>query len=163
MKKRKELFQSVIRAAGVFLVIGIVSPLLMSGNLWGAGAAVYQACFSEECFLAEAAQTPEQRGRGLMYRDSLGEKDAMLFIFDSSRPHGIWMKNMRIPLDILWLDSEKRIVDLKQNVPACTNDPCTVYEPLHPAVYVLELKAGAVSKNSLKSGSRMTLKLLDSL
>lgn len=163
MKKKKELFRSVIRAAGMLFVIGIMSPLLMSGGLWSSGAAVYQACFSEDCFRAETAQTPEQRGRGLMYRDSLGEKDGMLFIFDSPRPHGIWMKNMRMPLDILWLDSEKKIVDLKQNVPFCTNEPCTVYEPLHPAAYVLELKAGAVSRTGLKSGSKMTLKPLDSL
>lgn len=97
-----------------------------------------------------------------MYRDSLGEKAAMLFIFDAPRPHGIWMKNMRISLDILWLDSEKRIVDLKENIPACGKDPCTVYEPQYPAAYVLELRAGAVSKAGLKAGDMMVLKPLDS-
>lgn len=162
MKKKKEMVRSVTLAVGAFFASGILSPLLMCGSLWGAVPELYQVCFSEGCFLAETARTPEQRGRGLMYRDSLGEKDAMLFIFDSPRPHGIWMKNMRMPLDILWLDSEKKIVDLIQNVPACTSDPCTVYEPLLPSAYVLELNAGTVSKTGLKTGSRMSLKPLDS-
>lgn len=129
----------------------------------GASTAVYQACFSEKCFLAEVAETPEQRGLGLMYRDSLEEEAAMIFVFETPRAHGIWMKNMRIPLDILWLDSEKRISDMKENVPACKLDPCPVYEPLHPAAYVLELRAGTVSKTGLKTGDLMVLKPLDSL
>lgn len=135
---------------------------LLPKVLFGAAASVYQACFSEDCFLAEAAQTPEQRGRGLMFRDSLEEKAAMLFVFDATGPHGIWMKNMKISLDILWLDSEKRIVDLKENIPACAQDPCTVYEPARPAAYVLELRAGAVSKTGLKAGDMMVLKPQDS-
>lgn len=163
MKEMKVLLQRVIRAAGVMFLSGIVSLILMPGSLLGGGAAFYQACFLEDCFFAETAQTPQQRGRGLMFRDSLEEKAAMLFIFDASGLHGIWMKNMKMSLDILWLDSEKRIVDLKEHIPACTQDPCTVYEPVHPASYVLELKAGAVSRTGLKAGDTMVLKPLDSL
>lgn len=142
----------------MLFVTGGASLVLAPKALVGAEVLNYQVCFSQECYLAESAQTPELRARGLMYRESLDDKAAMLFIFETLRPHGIWMKNMRISLDILWLDKESRIVDFKENVPPCRQDPCAVYEPLKPALYVLELKAGTVFKAGLKVGDQMTLR-----
>lgn len=99
---------------------------------------------------AELAITDEERQLGLMFRDTINWDQAMLFIFEEERIQTFWMKNMRFPLDILWLDREKRIVHIERHVPPCKKEPCPSYSPESPAMFVLELKAGSISKNKLK-------------
>jgi uncharacterized membrane protein (UPF0127 family) len=79
----------------------------------------------------------------------------MLFIFEEEEVHSFWMKNMRFPIDILWLDKEKRIVHLESRVPPCAADPCPTYTPGRPAVFVLELRSGAAEKHGLKLHDRL--------
>lgn len=104
---------------------------------------------------AELAITPEDRQRGLMFRDSIQWDEAMLFIFEEEERQAFWMKNMRFPIDILWLDRDKRVVHIEQDVPPCKRDPCPSYSPLYPALFVLELKAGSVEKHQLKLFDRV--------
>ena len=99
---------------------------------------------------AELAVTDEERRRGLMFREKINWDQGMLLVFRREGTYSIWMKNMRFPIDILWLDSEKRIVHLETNVPPCTKDPCPSYSSSNPALFVLELKAGSVDKHLLK-------------
>ena len=99
---------------------------------------------------AELAVTPEERTRGLMFRKNMGFDQGMLFIFDKEGFYSFWMKNMRISLDFIWLDAEKRIVHIEQNVPPCKQEPCPTYASKVPAMYFLELKAGSVEKRKLK-------------
>ncbi len=99
---------------------------------------------------AEIAVTDEERQQGLMYREKINEDEGMLFVFKEEGIYSFWMKNMNIPLDILWLSKEKRIVHIESNVPPCSQEPCLSYESLIPALYVLELKAGFVEKNEIK-------------
>lgn len=139
--------------AGLVCAGVVLTPL----GFTGVKPELYEACFSGDCYHVETAETSEQRALGLMYRKSLDEKSGMLFIFERQSFYPIWMKNMVIPIDILWLDSEKKIVDLRENVPPCSQTPCSVYEPVKPALYVLELKAGTVFKTGMKSGDLITL------
>jgi uncharacterized membrane protein (UPF0127 family) len=99
---------------------------------------------------AELAISASERARGLMYREKLNPDQGMLFIFDYADNHAMWMKNMLISLDFLWLDSEKRIVHIEENIPPCEREPCPSYGSKFPAIYVLELKAGSVKENELK-------------
>lgn len=99
---------------------------------------------------AELAITDEERQLGLMFRDTINWDQAMLFIFEEEGIQTFWMKNMKIPIDILWLDREKRIVHVEKNVPSCKKEPCPTYSPLYPAMFVLELKANSVDKHQLK-------------
>src|SRR5687767_4745086 len=69
---------------------------------------------------AEIADTTERRARGLMYRDSLAKDRGMLFTFAEPQLWTFWMKNTRIPLDIIWMDGKKRIVHIERNVPTCS-------------------------------------------
>jgi uncharacterized membrane protein (UPF0127 family) len=62
---------------------------------------------------------------------------------------------MKIPLDILWLDREKRVVHIEKNVPPCKEDPCPSYSSRFPALYVLEIKAGSVEEHGLKMYDRI--------
>ncbi|RJR40114.1 MAG: DUF192 domain-containing protein, partial [Desulfobacteraceae bacterium] len=108
-----------------------------------------------EFVFAELALSSEERSRGLMFRDGINTDKGMLFIFEEEATHSFWMKNVKFPIDIIWLDREKRIVHMVKQVPPCKNDPCPTYTPVRPAVYVLELSAGKSDQMGLKPGSRL--------
>lgn len=100
--------------------------------------------------------------RGLQFRSHLPANRGMLFIFkDENQIQKFWMKDTRIPLDMIWLDQEGRIIEVLEDVPPCVADPCPVYGPDEPAAYVLELNAGTADDLGLKerAGERFVLKV----
>jgi uncharacterized membrane protein (UPF0127 family) len=99
------------------------------------------------------------RAMGLMFRTSLPEDRGMLFLFDTPDFHGIWMKNCRFAIDILWLDSDKRIVHVQEGAPPCVKDPCPVYSPLRRALYVVELNAGQARREKAVVGESVRFAL----
>jgi uncharacterized membrane protein (UPF0127 family) len=101
----------------------------------------------------------EDRAMGLMFRPSLAKDRGMLFVFETTDFHGIWMKNCRFPIDILWLDEERRIVHLAESVPPCKADPCPVYNPLRRAAYVVELNAGQARREKAVVGASVAFTL----
>ena len=101
----------------------------------------------------------EDRAMGLMFRPSLPRDHAMLFLFDEPGFHGIWMKNCRFPIDILWLDAQHRIVHVAERVPPCRKEPCPVYQPLQRASYVVELNAGQAKLEKARVGSAVGFEL----
>jgi uncharacterized protein len=103
----------------------------------------------------------EDRAMGLMFRPSLARDRGMLFVFGSSDFHGIWMKNCRFPIDILWLDEEHRIVHVAEAVPPCRAEPCPVYNPLRRAAYVVELNAGQARREKAVVGAAVSFALAD--
>ena len=108
---------------------------------------------------AELAVTAEERSRGLMNRATLLPDQGMLFVFKEEGPHAFWMKNTLIPLDMLWLDRNRRIVHIEADVQPCRSDPCPSYGPRRPALFVLELAAGSVKRNALKLFDRLAFAL----
>jgi uncharacterized membrane protein (UPF0127 family) len=99
---------------------------------------------------AELALTDQERMQGLMFRTGLSEDQGMLFVFAEERIYPFWMKNMKFAIDIIWLDSQKRIVHIERSVPPCKKEPCPSYSPDLSALYVLELRAGSVDERKLK-------------
>ena len=95
----------------------------------------------DQVWQTEVADTNELRQRGLMFRENLADHAGMIFIFDQEAPHSFWMKNTLIPLDIIWISGEKKVVDI-QTLQPCQKDPCPSYTPLKSAQYVLEIGAG---------------------
>jgi hypothetical protein len=104
---------------------------------------------------AELALTDLERARGLMYRDAIYADQGMLFVFSVEGYHSFWMKNMNFPIDILWLDEDKRIVHIEEQVPPCQTRDCPSYAPELPGMYVLELKAGMVKCHNLQLQQRI--------
>lgn len=102
-------------------------------------------------FLVELAVTPEQRERGLGYRDRMEPHHGMLFVFDHTDRFGFWMKGMRFPLDFVWLYGN-RIVDITHDVPTTVNGGLPVYQPSAPVDRMLEINAGEASEAGLKIG-----------
>ncbi len=107
---------------------------------------------------AELAKTPAQWSRGLMYRPSLPADSGMLFIFPQESIQSFWMKNTLIPLDMIFISADQKIVDLKNNFLPCTADPCPTYQSAAPAKYVLEVNGGLVKKMGISLGENIILK-----
>jgi uncharacterized protein len=101
----------------------------------------------------------EDRAMGLMFRSSLPPDRGMLFLFEQPDFHGIWMKNCKFPIDILWLDEQRRIVHVQESVPPCKADPCPVYEPLRRASWVIELNAGQARREKAVVGAAVSFTL----
>jgi uncharacterized membrane protein (UPF0127 family) len=108
----------------------------------------------------QIADTEPRRQRGLMRRKSLGEHEGMIFVFAAPGYYPFWMKDTLIPLDIIWLQQDGRIVSIAADVPPCRADPCPEYPPAAgtTAVYVLEVNAGFAKKHALKVGDVLLLR-----
>ena len=107
----------------------------------------------------EVMVNDQDRAMGLMFRPSLAADRGMLFVFEEAAFHGIWMKNCKFPIDIVWLDEERRVVHVQEGAPPCTKEPCDVYYPLRRASYVIEINAGQARKEKLAVGSTVDFKL----
>ncbi len=112
-------------------------------------------------YTVEIAADPELRAQGLMYRDQLRPATGMLFFFPTDGVYGFWMKNCMIPLDMIWIDSERKVVHIKTNVPPCRIEECPNYDPGVTSRYVLELAAGEVAKRGLRVGDVLRFEGMD--
>lgn len=108
-------------------------------------------------FDVEQANDPASQERGLMFRDSMPDDHGMIFNFADEQPRTFWMKNCRMPLDILYFDKNYKLVSAQQRVPACRSDPCPTYPSEGPAQYVLELNAGMADKLGVKPGDVLSV------
>ncbi len=107
-------------------------------------------------YAIEIADDDAERARGLMFRDALPTGHGMLFIHDAEEPQAYWMKNTKIPLDILYFDDERKLVAQQRDVPPCSlGDGCPSYPSDAPARYVLELNAGEAARLQLKDGDEL--------
>ncbi len=105
-------------------------------------------------FGVEVAVTPEERRVGLSGREELAWDAGMLFVFEGERVLSFWMKDTLIPLDIVFIDGERRIVDVQTMTPeldVATGD-LTVYQSAEPARYALEVNAGVAEELGLMAG-----------
>ncbi len=104
-------------------------------------------CLKDKCFNVEIADSNEERSEGLMFRDSLDLDKGMLFIFDEEGKYDFWMKNMKIPLDIIWINEDKEAVYVHKNTPPCPENVCFSVVPDKEAKYVLEINPGVIDIN----------------
>jgi YVTN family beta-propeller protein len=103
----------------------------------------------------EVPDDQEEFARGLMFRTHLPWNAGMLFAFYDEEPRRFWMKNTLIPLDMIFVDSSSKIIDIKENVPPCKQEECPTYPSKEPAQYVLEVNAGFVQEKGVKIGDRL--------
>jgi uncharacterized membrane protein (UPF0127 family) len=105
----------------------------------------------------ELAMDDASRMRGLMFRDHLPDAHGMLFVFEREEPQAFWMRNTRIPLDILYFDAALRLVSVAAGVPPCTTQTCPSYPSKGPARFVLELNAGHARRLGVQRGDVLEL------
>lgn len=109
-------------------------------------------------FAVEVADDAAERERGLMFRDELAPDHGMIFIHDFEEPQAYWMKNTKIPLDILYFDRTRKLVSSQQRVPPCSlGDRCPPFASEGPALYVLEVNAGVAESLGVHAGDQLVL------
>ena len=131
---------------GLFSILIFLFLFFSSLN---AGIITQRVCIKDICIEAEVADSPEKQMQGLMFRKNLPDNQGMLFVFNVPDKYAFWMKNVEFPLDIIWINPDKVIIDIKANVLTC-RDSCPVLVPQEKAQYVLEVSAGFVEKNQIK-------------
>ena len=103
----------------------------------------------------EFAKNDEERALGLMYRSSMDEHQGMWFIFPEEAPRSFYMRNTEIPLDIIYLDKDKKVVSIAKNARPYDE---TSLPSEKPAMYVLEINGGLSDKWGIEKGDRMEIK-----
>ncbi len=108
-------------------------------------------------FNIEIAKTPTEKEIGLSSKQSLPQDQGMLFPFDKPGNYSFWMKNMKFPIDIIYI-KYNTIVSIFQNVqpPSSTEQELPIYTPVAAADSVLEINAGLSSKYNFKEGDKVT-------
>ncbi len=103
----------------------------------------------------EIADEKAEQELGLMNRESLSEDKGMLFVYQTGIAPNFWMKNMLIPLDMIFISPDKTINHIEKNIPPCTEkeaEQCPTYTSPFPTQYILEVNAGYAEKYKLKEG-----------
>jgi uncharacterized protein len=112
---------------------------------------------------AYVAITNDQQVKGLSVKDHLKENEGMLFVYEQPTRQGLWMKDMRFPIDIIWLDSNGTVVHIEHNLQPCIMTfafICPSYFPDKDSLYVLETVAGFSKKHSIKVGTNVDIQLI---
>ena len=154
----ENLFMPAVKSAkkslslylGLFIisVLGIV--FIAANNI----KPLKKVCIKDFCIQTELAATEKSRERGLMFRKSMPEDRGMLFVFEKEARLSFWMKNTRFPLDIIWIDQNKKIVDIYEYALPC-KDVCKTITPQANAQFVLEVNAGFAEKHGIKVGDSL--------
>lgn len=100
---------------------------------------------------AEVAYTDPSRMQGLMYRRMLPEDRGMLFVFDETARHAMWMKNTYVPLSVAFIDEQGVIINI-ENMKPQTED---VHPAAKPAKYALEVNLGWFARHGIKAGAKI--------
>ncbi|HOU75662.1 MAG TPA: DUF192 domain-containing protein [Candidatus Dojkabacteria bacterium] len=108
-------------------------------------------------FSLEVADNDVTRTSGLSGRDSIGENQGMLFTFTENTTGGFHMKDVKFPLDILFLDSENKVFSIFNSVPICETEECPIYAPDGSYYSVLELPGGTVEKFGIVEGDLLQI------
>lgn len=103
------------------------------------------------------ANTAQTQKKGLMYKKSLPKEMGMLFVFENEGPHSFWMKNTLIPLTMIWIDKDNKIVHIEDNAKPCYKDPCQIYYSPKASKYVLEVNASFATTNDILVGDEVKI------
>ena len=106
-------------------------------------------------YVVEVADDDAERARGLMFRDSMAADHGMLFVHDSEDVQAYWMKNTKIPLDIIYFDHDRKLVSVAHAPPCSLGDKCPPFPSEGPALYVLELNVGTADELGVKPGDEL--------
>lgn len=106
------------------------------------------------------ARTDVEKLLGLMYFDQLDDDKAMLFVYNSPQLMSFWMRNTKIPLDLIFLSDNLEITELIENMLPGYGKPdhqLEYYRSVMPAQYALEMAAGSIARLKLKPGDRLVV------
>lgn len=135
-----------MRAAGLWLLC-VAVPAAMAAS--AADRVTIDA--NGHRILAEVADTPDARDRGLMFRTAMPADHGMLFVYPNDARHCMWMRNTYVPLSVAFLDGRGRVINIDEMVPRTDTSHCAT----SPARYVLEMPAGWFRQHGVGGGTRL--------
>lgn len=130
--------------AGVFLIFLFIIIYYAINNK------KLKVVLGNQNFIMDVADTSAKQAKGLSGRRYIKPYGGMAFIFPNQDKYGFWMKEMNFPLDIIWVSSEYKIVDIKKNFSPSSYPE--IYYPKDPAMYTFEITAGKSDELNLKIG-----------
>lgn len=106
---------------------------------------------------AEVAMNKTDMAKGMMFRDTFPEGRAMLFIHATPNRYPYWMYQVKMPIDIIWMDQQRRVVEIVESAPPCKTkaSECVNYGGTEPATYVLEVPGGYARKHGVVKGATL--------
>lgn len=144
----KENFRLLLGAVIVIIVTVLVISLIL-GNKKTTKVSV-----NNKTFNVAIARTDEERQIGLSKKNKLDENSGMLFVFDNPDFYSFWMKEMKFPIDIIYINGNKVITVIENaKPPSSSNTDLILYKPDEKSDKVLELNAGASQKYNIKKGT----------
>ena len=144
-KQNYLIFSLILCASSIVLII-----LILSANRKNSESGKVALGIKGRVLSADIALTDTAREKGLSGRDKIGENEAMLFIFQSDEIRNFWMKDMKFAIDIIWVDSSRRIIGVTSNArPESWPD---LFPSPAPVRYVIEVPAGWTAKQGDLAG-----------
>lgn len=135
------------------LCVGTACMIIVSGAFYKKSLTSATVLVGSRAYHLEIANTPASRQKGLGERATMAQSAGMLFVFPSASTLCFWMKGMHFPLDMIWVNSNKQVIHIEQNVQPdtyprsfCSNNP---------AKYVIELSAGQVAAAHLRANQQL--------
>lgn len=145
------------RQIAFLVLLAVLIPFGISQYYkWSAESGLFKVWFdnpdgnSTIRFKVEAASTPAEVKKGLMFRKSLAPDRGMIFVFPTEKDQGFWMKNTFVSLDMIFIGTDFKVVGILENVPKMSEQTRSVGAP---SQYVLELPAGSSKKHGIVKGS----------
>jgi uncharacterized membrane protein (UPF0127 family) len=115
-------------------------------------------CIKETCVDVQIVSTKKEMMRGLQGRTELASNQGMLFDFKKEGLYSFWMKDMKISIDMIWLDADGKIITIASSRKPCQSEPCEAYFSTDKARYVLEVVDGFAVNNQLTVGQALQFK-----
>ncbi|HUG56204.1 MAG TPA: DUF192 domain-containing protein [Candidatus Limnocylindrales bacterium] len=155
--RHRTLTRAATLAALALVASACAAPPASTATPTDLAVAVIETSAGEIRVRVEIAETPEERGRGLMSRDALDEDAGMVFLFEEPSTAAFHMLNTRIPLSIAFFDEDGTILRILDMVPCPGPAPCPTYDPGITYRAALEVNRGAFERWGVRVGDRIRL------
>lgn len=145
------------------LIISVLGAGVVGFSLLGSQnqpRAVFQTGTLDSTVTLEVADNRTERSRGLMNRESLCSNCGMLFLYEDSENQAFWMKNTSIPLDIIFISADQKVINIEHADPEpnTSDEDLTVYRSRGPAKYVIEVNQGFAEEKSIERGTEVVFR-----
>jgi uncharacterized membrane protein (UPF0127 family) len=146
------MHRPIIPAFTIAIGTTLLLLLLTFGRVGAAGGGT--VVLKGRIFEVEIARSVQEKATGLMFRDALPSNEGMFFLYDEDEMHAIWMKNCKVPLDVIWVDGAGKIVEIAEKVPPCplAAANCPQYGGKVVSRHFIELAAGTVARVGIRVG-----------
>ena len=140
-----------------YFILSLVAFVIITGGYITLSGRVVTVTLSDQTLNAVVADEPSEREIGLGRTESLANDEAMLFVFDRPERHSIWMKDVKYPIDVIWLNQRKEVIYTVESMQPDSYPKS--YAPNLPALYVLEMSSGFIDTYNINEGMRLEFSL----